>query len=59
MIERHPAAVAVKFTLAGKDLDKTVKQTAAQIAEEVVERTKPNNPILTAEAGNAAQDDHR
>jgi hypothetical protein len=40
----------VKFALAGKDLDKNVKQTAAQIAREVVARTKPNNPIFTAEA---------
>lgn len=50
MIERHPAAVAVKFVIAGKDLDKNVRQTAAQIAREVVERTKTNKPILTAEA---------
>jgi len=38
MIERHPAAVAVKFALAGKDLDRNVKQTAAQIAKEVGKR---------------------
>lgn len=39
MIERHPAAVAVKFALAGNDLDKNVKQTAAQITAEVIKRT--------------------
>ncbi len=39
MIERHPAAVAVKFALAGNDLDKNIKQTAAQITEEVIKRT--------------------
>jgi hypothetical protein len=35
MIERHPAAVAAKFVIAGNDLDKSVKQTAAKIAAEV------------------------
>jgi hypothetical protein len=50
MIGRHPAAVAVKFVLAGKDLDKNVKQTAAQIADEVVARTNPNKAIRSAEA---------
>lgn len=38
MVERHPAAVAAKFALAGNDLDKTVKQTAAKIADEVIAR---------------------
>ena len=50
MIERHPAAVAARFVIAGNDVNKNVKQTAAQIAEEVVERTKPKDSILTAEA---------
>jgi len=50
MIERHPASVAARFVMAGNDLDENVRQTAAQIAKEVVERTMPNNPILTAEA---------
>ena len=39
MIERHPAAVAARFVMAGSDLNKNVKQTAAKIAEAVVERT--------------------
>ena len=39
MIERHPAAVAARFVIAGNDLNHNVKQTAAKIAEEVVERT--------------------
>jgi hypothetical protein len=39
MIERHPAAVAARFVMAGNDLNKNVKQTAAKIAEEVAGRT--------------------
>jgi hypothetical protein len=39
IVERHPAGVAAKFIIASKDLDRNVKQTAAQIAEEVVTRT--------------------
>lgn len=39
MIERHPAVVAARFVFAGNDLNKNVKQTAAQIAEAVVQRT--------------------
>lgn len=35
IVERHPAAVAAKFALAGNDLNKNVKQTAAKVAEEV------------------------
>jgi len=50
MIVLCPVGAATRFVIAGKDLDRNVKQTAAQIAGEVVERTKPNNPILTAEA---------
>jgi hypothetical protein len=38
MIERHPAAVAARFAMAGNDLNKNVRQTAAKIAQEVVER---------------------
>ncbi|MFO1512834.1 MAG: DUF4410 domain-containing protein [Verrucomicrobiota bacterium] len=38
MIERHPAAVAARFVMAGNDLSKNVKQTASSIAEEVVQR---------------------
>lgn len=38
MIESHPAAIAVKFALAGNDQNKNVNQTAAKIAEEVVKR---------------------
>ncbi len=41
-----PAGVAARFVIAGKDLDRNVKQTAAQIAAEVVQRAKqsPSNP---------------
>jgi hypothetical protein len=39
MMEHHPAAVAARFVMAGNDLNKNVKQTAAKIAEEVAERT--------------------
>jgi len=35
-----PAGVAARFVIAGKDLDRGVKQTAAKIAAEVVQRTK-------------------
>lgn len=38
IVERHPAAVAAKFALAGNDLIKNVKQTAAKVAEEVIAR---------------------
>jgi hypothetical protein len=38
MIERHPAAVAARFAMAGNDLNKNLKQTAAQIAEEAIKR---------------------
>jgi hypothetical protein len=40
IVERHPAGVAAKFVIAGKDLDRNVKQTAAQIAGEVAGKTK-------------------
>lgn len=39
MIERHPAAIAARLALAGNDLNKCVKQTAAQIAGEIVKHT--------------------
>lgn len=39
MIDRHPAAAAARFVLAGNDLKKNVKQTATQIAAEVVAKT--------------------
>lgn len=49
LIALHPAAIAVRFVIAGKDLDRNVKQTAARIAKEVVERTKPGGAILPVE----------
>lgn len=49
-IERHPAALAAKFVLAGNDLNKNIKQTAKEIAEEVVARSKSDDSIVTAEA---------
>lgn len=44
MIERHPAAVAAKFVLAGNDLNKNVKQTAARIVAAVIKRTGNDVP---------------
>lgn len=35
-----PAGVAARFVIAGKDLDRNVKQTASKIAAEVVQRAK-------------------
>ena len=35
-----PAGLAARFVIAGKDLDRNVKQTASKIAGEVVQRTK-------------------
>ena len=35
-----PAGVAARYVIAGKDLDRNVKQTASKIAAEVVQRTK-------------------
>jgi hypothetical protein len=49
MIALCPAGAVARFVIAGKDLDKNVKQTATQIASEVVERTKPDKSTLTAE----------
>jgi hypothetical protein len=36
-----PAGAAARFVIAGKDLDRNVKQTASKIADEVVQRTQP------------------
>ncbi len=36
-----PAGAAARFVIAGKDLDRNVKQTAAKIAAEVAQRTQP------------------
>jgi Domain of unknown function (DUF4410) len=47
IVERHPAGVAAKFVIAGKDLDKSIKQTAAQITEEVVTRTSNDSQQKT------------
>ncbi len=41
MIAVHPAAVAVRFVIAAKDLDRDVKQTAKKIAGEVVRQSAP------------------
>jgi hypothetical protein len=38
-----PAGVAARFVIAGKDLDRNVKQTASKIAAEVVQRAKPTS----------------
>ena len=35
-----PAGVATRFVIAGKDVNRNVKQTASTIAAEVVQRTK-------------------
>jgi len=50
LIALNPAAGAARFVIAGKDLNKNVKQTASKIATEVVERCEGNKTILTAEA---------
>jgi hypothetical protein len=38
-----PAGVAARFVIAGKDLDRNVKQTASKIAAEVVQRARPTS----------------
>lgn len=43
-----PAGLAARFVIAGKDLDRNVKQTASQIAEEVVQRTKQTHEVQRA-----------
>ncbi len=40
MIMLGPAGLAARFIIAGNDLDRNVKQTAAKIAEEVIQRSK-------------------
>lgn len=50
LIALNPAAGAARFVIAGKDLNRNVKQTASKIASEVVERCEGNKTILTAEA---------
>jgi hypothetical protein len=40
LIVLGPAGVAARFVIAGNDLNRNVKQTAAKIAAEVVQRTK-------------------
>jgi hypothetical protein len=40
LIVLGPAGVAARFVIAGNDLDRNVKQTAAKIAAEIVQRTK-------------------
>ncbi len=43
MIVLCPAGAAARFVIAGKDLNKNVKQTATQIATEVATRAKENS----------------
>jgi len=40
-----PAGVAARFVIAGKDLDRNVKQTASKIAEEVAQRCEPRGGV--------------
>jgi hypothetical protein len=47
MIAVSPAGAAARFVIAGKDLDKNVKQTVSKIAVEVALRAKPS-PTLQA-----------
>lgn len=42
MIAVNPAGLAVRFVIAGKDLDRNIKQTASKISAQVFERTKPS-----------------
>ncbi len=47
MIALGPAGAAARFVIAGKDLERNVKQTAVQIAAEVVQRTQ-SMPTIAA-----------
>ena len=38
---RNPYVMAAKFALAGRDLDRNVKQAAAEIADQIAGLTKP------------------
>lgn len=49
MIVLCPAGAAARFVIAGKDLHRNVKQTAAQIAREIQQRTKPGSRTLNPE----------
>jgi hypothetical protein len=40
----NPYAAAARFVMAGQDLDKNVKQTAAQIATQITQRVQPAHP---------------
>ena len=48
MIALCPAGAAARFVIAGNDLNRSVKQTASKIAEEVVHRTQTVPQISTA-----------
>ncbi len=48
MIVLCPAGAAARFVLAGKDLDRNVKQTASKIAAEVVQRTQQGQLAATS-----------
>jgi hypothetical protein len=45
MIVLCPVGAAARFVITGKDLDRNVKQTAAQIAGEVVKRCEPRGQV--------------
>lgn len=44
VITRNPYVAAARFVLSGGDLDRNVKQTAAQIAEQTARRVKAAEP---------------
>jgi hypothetical protein len=43
-----PVGLATRYVIAGKDLNRNVKQTASKIAGEVIQRTKPPTEIQQA-----------
>jgi hypothetical protein len=55
MIVLCPAGAAARFVIAGKDLDKNVKQTAAKIAGEVVQKCEPHKQVALS-ASNGERD---
>lgn len=48
VITLNPYVAAARFVLAGGDLDRNVKQTATQIAEQTARRVKAAEPLSTA-----------
>jgi hypothetical protein len=49
VITLNPYVAAARFVLAGGDLDRNVKQTAAQIAEQTARRVKTTEPAARAQ----------